>query len=434
METQDDLMQSDFVGLNTVEQNMLETEVRPEENHENLQSRSKLWQIEQNLNKIPDNGNLQENDIVQRVPIENHDDNFAMGDAGHDDYPNELKQEEILLAEKSVIIAEASEDSLQEYDQRSKDQMEPKSFQTKEENDFYELEAKEAPLPRGFSKLDWREHLSLTENAANRLGEQLRLILHPTLPTKFEGDFKTGKRLNMKKIIPYIASEYRKDKIWMRRTKPSKRAYQILIALDDSKSMRESGSIKLAFNSLALLAMALSRIDVGELGVLRFGEQVEEAHSLGTPFVGSSGDKLIEKFTFSQSKTDIAQLLQTSIDVLMNARETSRLRNNDLWQLEIIISDGICENHAEIARLVRQALDVKIFIVFIVLDDRDDAKSILQTSSVTYEKKDGKLQMKMTRYLETFPFDYYIVLKHVEELPEVLADTLRQFFSATQNR
>ena len=30
----------------------------------------------------------------------------------------------------------------------------------------------------------------------------------------------------MRKVIPYIASGYRKDKIWLRRTKPSKRQYQ----------------------------------------------------------------------------------------------------------------------------------------------------------------------------------------------------------------
>ena len=32
------------------------------------------------------------------------------------------------------------------------------------------------------------------------------------------GLYKTGKKLNLKKIIPFIASNYRKDKIWLRRT------------------------------------------------------------------------------------------------------------------------------------------------------------------------------------------------------------------------
>lgn len=56
------------------------------------------------------------------------------------------------------------------------------------------------------------------------------------------GDYRTGKRLNMRKVIPYIASQFRKDKIWLRRTKPSKRDYQICLAVDDSSSMVDNHS------------------------------------------------------------------------------------------------------------------------------------------------------------------------------------------------
>ena len=56
------------------------------------------------------------------------------------------------------------------------------------------------------------------------------------------GDYRSGKRLNMRKVIPYIASQFRKDKIWLRRTKPSKRQYQIMLAMDDSSSMNDNHS------------------------------------------------------------------------------------------------------------------------------------------------------------------------------------------------
>ena len=56
------------------------------------------------------------------------------------------------------------------------------------------------------------------------------------------GDYRTGKRLNMRKVIPYIASQFRKDKIWLRRTKPHKRQYQIMVAIDDSSSMMDNHS------------------------------------------------------------------------------------------------------------------------------------------------------------------------------------------------
>lgn len=57
----------------------------------------------------------------------------------------------------------------------------------------------------------------------------------------YRGDFRSGKRLNLRRIIPYIASNYQSDRIWLRRVKPSKREYQILVAVDDSSSMKENG-------------------------------------------------------------------------------------------------------------------------------------------------------------------------------------------------
>jgi|JI10StandDraft_1071094.scaffolds.fasta_scaffold1431279_2 hypothetical protein len=37
---------------------------------------------------------------------------------------------------------------------------------------------------------------------ANALVEQLRLLLQPTRATSLVGDFRTGKRINMKRVIP----------------------------------------------------------------------------------------------------------------------------------------------------------------------------------------------------------------------------------------
>lgn len=35
----------------------------------------------------------------------------------------------------------------------------------------------------------------------------------------------SGKRINMKKVIQFYASDFRKDKIWLRRKQPDKRQY-----------------------------------------------------------------------------------------------------------------------------------------------------------------------------------------------------------------
>jgi midasin (ATPase involved in ribosome maturation) len=46
----------------------------------------------------------------------------------------------------------------------------------------------------------------------------------------------------MRKVIPYIASQFRKDRIWLRRTKPAQRNYQIVLAVDDSSRFEMSSS------------------------------------------------------------------------------------------------------------------------------------------------------------------------------------------------
>ena len=61
---------------------------------------------------------------------------------------------------------------------------------------------------------------------AGELAEQLRAILEPTRASRLAGDFRSGKRLAMRKVIAYIASHFRKDKIWLRRTRPDQRTYQ----------------------------------------------------------------------------------------------------------------------------------------------------------------------------------------------------------------
>ncbi|KPM11694.1 Midasin-like protein [Sarcoptes scabiei] len=127
------------------------------------------------------------------------------------------------------------------------------------------------------------------------LCNQLQLVLEPTKRSKYRGDYKTGKRLNMRKVIAYVASQFRKDKIWLRRTKPNKRQYQILIAIDDSLSMSDNQSKKIAFESLILLGKSLSIIESGILSIISFGENCRIIHPFGEPFTDRTPYKLYQK-------------------------------------------------------------------------------------------------------------------------------------------
>ena len=278
----------------------------------------------------------------------------------------------------------------------------------------------------------WSHHESATRTLSLTLTEHLRLILTPTRATKMRGDFRTGKRLNMKRIIPYIASQYKRDKIWMRRSVPSKRAYQIMLAIDDSSSMADSGGGQLALATVALISRALSMLEAGELAVVAFGEKVDVAHPFETPFAGDAGADVFRYFGFEQRMTDVRLLLQESLTLFRDARLRATGSDAELWQLQIVISDGVCDDHPGIRRLVRQAQEERIMIVFVIVDavaeGRRQSIMDLQEADFGPDEK-GEMKVKVRRYLDTFPFQYYLIVRNVDELPGVLAGALRQWFA-----
>jgi midasin len=79
----------------------------------------------------------------------------------------------------------------------------------------------------------------------------------------------------MKKVISFIASNYRNDKIWLRRTLPSKRDYKILIAIDDSLSMKESNLGFFSLEASVAITEALHRLEVGKVAVARIRDRLE---------------------------------------------------------------------------------------------------------------------------------------------------------------
>ena len=276
----------------------------------------------------------------------------------------------------------------------------------------------------------WLHYESHTRDLSLVLTEQLRLILAPTLATKMRGDFRTGKRLNIKRIIPYIASQYKRDKIWMRRSIPSKRNYQIMLAVDDSKSMGESGSGQLAFETLALVAKSLSMLEVGEICVVGFGNEVHVAHEFNQPFSSEAGIQILQRFSFQQTKTNVRRLVAESISLFREAKSKTFNAGTDLWQLELIISDGVCEDHDTTRRLVRQAQEERIMVIFVIVDTMLKGESIVDMKEAVFEPDgSGESKLKLKRYLDGFPFPYYLVVGDVRDLPGVLAQALRQWFA-----
>ena len=308
----------------------------------------------------------------------------------------------------------------------------------------------------------WGALASLTAEPSARLCERLRLILEPTLASKLGGEYRSGKRINMRKVIPYIASQFRKDKIWMRRTTPSKRTYQVVVAVDDSRSMApgNTGGGALACEAVALLCKALSRLEVGEIGIVSFGEEVRLLQPLDQPFTDEAGARALSQFTFAQETTRVAHALESIVGMLDASRSSSAaLRSSSAtgatqcMQLVFFISDGMLGSGAErqkVRRWITEATAKGQLVVLLVVDragangsstasaPASSSSSSSSSSSAIKPAEDSILSMQSisfvggrvvkSSYLDDFPFPYYLVMRDVHALPDILSESLRQWF------
>jgi len=170
-----------------------------------------------------------------------------------------------------------------------------------------------------------------------------------------------------------------------------------------------------------MIAKALSRLEVGEIGIASFGQSFQFLHSFHDAFTDQSGAKVMSKFSFQQQTTNVPDLLSSLIKVLQVSK--INVSHSETMQLVFIISDGRFGSK-EIKHLTRQAEEQNMFLVFIVIDNPSNRDSILELQDVSFPN--GKLTV--SRYIDNFPFPYYIVLRDIKRLPEVCCDALRQWF------
>eukprot|EP00890_Picochlorum_soloecismus_P003681 jgi/Picsp_1/4313/NSC_01821-R1_type a von willebrand factor domain-containing protein len=280
----------------------------------------------------------------------------------------------------------------------------------------------------------WKHCQQLTEGLSSELAEQLRLILQPSVASKLGGEYRSGKRINMKRVINYIASNFRKDKIWMRRSIPDKRRYQVVLAIDNSKSMAETECGTFALEAMSLICSAMSKLDVGDLGIVRFGGSIgmQEIHPLGKPFQpAEDGPVVMSWMRFDQDNTINDQPM---VDVLYDldrnlAKEGMKaLGGNSLQQLVIMLADGRFHEKDALQKAVRKAVSRPgVMYSFVILDNPKN--SILDMKTVSFVE--GK--PIFAKYIDSFPFPLYIVLQDIQVLPRILSDLLRQWIEMSSS-
>uniref|UniRef100_A0A183UYP4 VWFA domain-containing protein n=1 Tax=Toxocara canis TaxID=6265 RepID=A0A183UYP4_TOXCA len=247
----------------------------------------------------------------------------------------------------------------------------------------------------------------------------------------FRGDYRSGKRLNMRRLIAYIASDYRKDRIWLRRTKKAQRNYQILIAVDDSASMHDNKMNLMACQSLCVIGTALRHLEVGQLAICKFGRKVKVLSDFCAHADSSLGGRLLSELTFTQDKTDLVNLLNVSKEVgalriFMLEEARSRDRSH---QMMIIVSDGrgvLADGTDRIVKALNALHRDLVTVLFVAVDSAE--KSIVETKVAEFTA-DG--QVELIPYMSKFPFPFYTLVRHISLLPATLADAIRQWFELT---
>ena len=279
--------------------------------------------------------------------------------------------------------------------------------------------------------------LTSSQNQIIKLTSLLKTILTPNLQSKLVGNYKTGKRLNMKKIISFIASNYRQDKIWLRRTLPYNRDYYITISIDNSLSMKQNNIGYYALQSMLILVKSLQKVGIDNLSLFGITDDCVELYDYNIEKSMINNEKIKNilnyfKFNFESKNSfdfSMQNFLAKNIQKIEN--NTINDRNKLKYNINFIISDGRF-NKNNVKGLTAVAKEKGILYVFIIIDRYkfDDKNSILNTMTVKYDEK-GEIEIE--KYLSDFPFQYYTVVQDIEDLPEVLKGILVKWIETVSN-
>ncbi|CDR96456.1 ATPase associated with various cellular activities (AAA) family protein, putative [Babesia bigemina] len=262
----------------------------------------------------------------------------------------------------------------------------------------------------------WHQYRDETSAISTNLCEQMRMILEPSLKSSLQGDYKTGKRISIKKLMAFIASNYQRDKIWLRRSKPNKRDNRVVLAMDNSRSMAVSNAGNLALKSFACIYQAMSVLEVGELSVCKFGGDVPE---MLLEMDGSEDPcNVVAGMTFDEEsrhshETGLPELMKYVLRYLEHQKERRKIL--------VIISDG--KFNKEKARpWIQAVISNQVVPLLVILDPvTSNQRSIMQMKQV--REINGKLTVET--FLSNFPFPYYAVIQNLDRLPSILSDLLR---------
>lgn len=222
-------------------------------------------------------------------------------------------------------------------------------------------------------------NINYRDSSSHSLTLLLRSIFESNRYNKYKGDYKSGKKLNMKKIIPYIASDYQKDKIWMKRRKSDKKDYVVRLFVDNSRSMYSQSMVDTLFVTFSRLSNSFQALGI-PVEIYKFGNELVEC--------------TIKEMTFSDTETNIDWIDQFKDGI------------------NIVLTDGVFQN---------TSFYNNNFLIILI--DRSGIKKMSKVSVC-----EGNIFVQ--KYLDQFQLKYCTIEK-VEELENTFILALSELIKNT---
>lgn len=174
------------------------------------------------------------------------------------------------------------------------------------------------------------------------------------------------------------------------------------------------------------LGLALSRLNI-KLSVSRIRDRMTILTSFEELFTEESCRRIANQFSFSYDETNshnyaMAKFMSDSVQYLKE--ESAKNTNTELHQICFILSDGRF-NKEYVRPHITEAERHNQTYIFIIVDRKEVEDSVMSIKSPV-KGNDNKYTFK--RYMDDFPFEYYLIVRDVSELSSILADVLRQYF------
>ena len=155
-------------------------------------------------------------------------------------------------------------------------------------------------------------------------------------------------------------------------------------------------------------------------------------HPLERPFSSANGPALMSALRFDRDNTiadkPMGELLGSLEHILDTAAQRVSSQSHggtapSLRQLVLLLADGRFHEKEALIRHARELCGKPgVLVAFVALDTASN--SLLDMKSVSFTG--GK--PVFTRYMDSFPFPFYVVLRDITALPQTLANLLRQWF------